>query len=74
VSQSYGIPVYHAHENLLADPEVQWVVIANTSDQRKQWALAALAAGKNLIIEKPIALSLADTLVILQAATRRGCR
>jgi scyllo-inositol 2-dehydrogenase (NADP+) len=72
VSQRYGIRVYRAHEDLLADPEVQWVVIANTSDQHKHWALAALEAGKNLIIEKPIALSLADAIVILQTAEEQG--
>jgi scyllo-inositol 2-dehydrogenase (NADP+) len=71
-AERYGIRVYHSHEELLADPAVQWVVIANTSDQHKEWALKALAAGKNLVIEKPIALSLADTKVIFQAAERAG--
>jgi scyllo-inositol 2-dehydrogenase (NADP+) len=71
-AEQYGVRVYRSHEELLADPEVQWVVIANTSDQHRRWALEALAAGKNLLIEKPIALDLAETEAILGAAQKAG--
>ena len=45
---------------LLADPDIQVVSICSYHHQHKEQAIAAARAGKHLIVEKPLALSLAD--------------
>lgn len=71
VREEFDVATYPSHEQLLADRNVQWVVIATTTDKHKHWALKALAAGKRLIIEKPVALSYPEAQEIFAEATRR---
>ena len=49
---------YDQLENLLADPNVQIVSICTPHHLHVQQALAAAAAGKHLVLEKPVALDL----------------
>jgi predicted dehydrogenase len=74
VQKRFAVPTYPSHDALLRDPEVQWVVISTTTEKHKEWALKALAAGKELIIEKPIALSFSDAKQILDEARKRNLR
>src|SRR5262249_61254662 len=46
-----------ALEEALADAQVQLVIIATRHDQHATMALAALAAGKHVLVEKPLALN-----------------
>ena len=62
------ITVYHSHEELLEDDRIAWVVIATFSHEHRKWALRAIDAGKNLVIEKPVALSYQEAASIFQAA------
>jgi predicted dehydrogenase/threonine dehydrogenase-like Zn-dependent dehydrogenase len=58
-----------------ADPEVDLVVIATRHDSHARLVCEALAAGKHVMVEKPLALSreeLAQVREALQAATERG--
>ncbi|HEY0945997.1 MAG TPA: Gfo/Idh/MocA family oxidoreductase [Opitutaceae bacterium] len=59
---------YGSYESLLADPEVQAVYVATPHPQHLQWALAAAAAGKHILCEKPIAMNLAQTTRMVAAA------
>ena len=70
----FPITVYSSHEELLKDESLEWVVIATTTERHKEWALKAIAAGKELIIEKPIALSLKEAEQIYESAARKGLR
>ncbi len=72
--ERFGIKTYDRHEKLLADPEIQWVVISTTTENHKEWALKALEAGKEIIVEKPIALNLGETEEILKEAEKRKLR
>ncbi len=58
---------------LLADPAIAVVVIATPSDTHAALAAQALAAGRHVVVEKPLALSLAEArdLVGLAQARRR---
>jgi predicted dehydrogenase len=63
------------HDNLdvlLADPNVDLVDLCLPTDMHKPAALAALAAGKHVLVEKPIALSVADADEMIAAAERAG--
>jgi predicted dehydrogenase len=59
-------------EAVIAHPEVDAVVVATGEHQHTEPVLAALALGKAVLVEKPIALSLADADRILAAQARSG--
>jgi predicted dehydrogenase len=59
---------YADAKELLADPQVQAVVIATPTHQHRDLALAALSAGKHVYLEAPIAHTLADARAIAAAA------
>ncbi|MFZ9850829.1 MAG: Gfo/Idh/MocA family protein [Vulcanococcus sp.] len=60
-----GLPGFTAFEALLADPRVDALVIATPPEPRYALAEAAIAAGKHLLLEKPVALD-ADQIEALQ--------
>jgi len=56
----YQCAGYNRPEEFLADPKVELVVIATRSPEHTTHALQALAAGKYVLLEKPIALNSDD--------------
>ena len=58
--------------DLLADDAVDIVVIGTPNDTHAELALAVGAAGKHLLLEKPLALSLADAQAVVAAFSDRG--
>ena len=52
-----GIHVYDSVEQLLADPAVDAVVVATPNDCHNSLVISALRAGKHVICEKPVDLS-----------------
>ncbi len=54
----------------LADPAVGAVYISSTNEKHRAQALAAIAAGKHVLCEKPLATSVADAQDMVQAAER----
>ncbi|HUF35650.1 MAG TPA: bi-domain-containing oxidoreductase [Gemmatimonadales bacterium] len=60
-----------APEELLADPAVDAVIVGTRHDTHATLALAALAAGKPVHVEKPLALTLADAEAVRDEAARR---
>ncbi len=59
-------------EALLADPEVDAVVLATPHSQHAVQVIAAAAAGKHVFCEKPFALTGADAQAAVDATTRAG--
>lgn len=59
---------------LVADPAVDVVAIATPTPLHKDMALAALAAGKPVICEKPLAATAPEAAVMARAAARSGLR
>jgi 1,5-anhydro-D-fructose reductase (1,5-anhydro-D-mannitol-forming) len=56
-----GIPkAYDTLAGLLEDPQIDVVYISSTNDLHRDQAFAAAAAGKHILCEKPLALSVAD--------------
>ena len=60
---------YGDYEQLVADPDVDVVYIAPPHTEHKRLALLAIAAGKHVLVEKPLATSEADAREIFDAAT-----
>jgi predicted dehydrogenase len=59
-------------DEVLADPAVQAVAIATPASTHVDIALAALAAGKHVLVEKPLAATFADGAKVVQAAEDAG--
>ena len=57
---------------MLADPELEAVMIATPVSTHAELALAALDAGKHVFVEKPMAPSVGEAQEMLERAERRG--
>jgi 1,5-anhydro-D-fructose reductase (1,5-anhydro-D-mannitol-forming) len=58
--------------DLLADPGVQVVYISTTNELHHKQVLAAAAAGKHVLCEKPLALDLGDAVAMVLACRQAG--
>ena len=61
-------------EDVVARDDVDAVIIATPNHTHARIALAAIAAGKHVLCEKPLALDRADAFVMAEAAQRAGVR
>lgn len=69
VADALGIPqAVGSYEMLLADPAIDAVYIPLPNHLHVPWARKALAAGKHVLCEKPIALTAAEAQELLDAA------
>jgi len=57
---------------LLADPEIDAVYISTTNELHRDQAIAAARAGKHVLCEKPLAMSVEDARAMAEAARDAG--
>lgn len=67
-----GARIIHGYDALLADPAIDAVYIATPHTGHAEWAIKAIRAGKNVLVEKPIALSAYDADAIFHEAKKAG--
>jgi len=72
VAKSRGIYAYSSLNELLSDKKVEIVVVATPNDSHKELSIKALMAGKNVICEKPVMLSVADLDEVVAMANKTG--
>ena len=73
--QQTGVPVSSTHyEEIVRRDDVHAVIIATPNFTHPPIVLAAIAHGKHVLCEKPLALNHADTLALAAAADRAGVR
>ena len=72
LAKQYGAKVYESAEALFADPGIDAVSICSSNNTHAELALAALAAGKHVLLEKPMAMNLADCEALVKAAEAAG--
>ena len=59
-------------DGLFADPSIGAVYISSTNEKHHGQALAAIAAGKHVLCEKPLAMTVAQAAEMVAAANARG--
>ncbi|MGL6210694.1 MAG: Gfo/Idh/MocA family protein [Paracoccaceae bacterium] len=64
--------LHSSYDALLADPEIEAVYIPLPNHLHVEWTLKALAAGKHVLTEKPIALHASDIDQIIAARDASG--
>ncbi len=73
-ASEFGAVVHKTAEALCADPAVQAVYIASPHQFHVEHVKLAAAYGKHALVEKPMALSVADCLEMIAAAEKGGVR
>jgi len=73
LAQDLGIEVYGSLDEVLADRQLDIVLVATPNHVHKDIAIKALKAGKNVICEKPATVNSKDLEDIISAADSSGC-
>ncbi len=67
-----GLKIHSTYEALLADPTIDAVYVPLPNHLHVEWTLKALAAGKHVLTEKPIALQASEIDQIIAARDASG--
>jgi xylose dehydrogenase (NAD/NADP) len=69
----WGIPrAYGSYQAQLDDPDVDVIYISLPNSMHAEWAVRAAEAGKHVLCEKPLAVSIAESDRIMAAAASAG--
>jgi predicted dehydrogenase len=72
-ASALGIPkAYGSYEEMLADPEIEAVYNPLPNHLHVPWSIRAAEAGKHVLVEKPLGLSLAECRTLIEARDRTG--
>jgi predicted dehydrogenase len=63
---------YGSYDDLLADPEIEAIYNPLPNEEHVPWTFKALAAGKHVLCEKPIALDAEEARKLIEARDRSG--
>ncbi len=70
LSREYGGRAFDSVEELLADPAIDAVSVCVANNAHADIAIKALNAGKHVLVEKPMAMTVADCEAMLEAAEK----
>ncbi|MCL5998221.1 MAG: Gfo/Idh/MocA family oxidoreductase [Chloroflexi bacterium] len=72
-AQKWEIPcAYGSYEALLADPEIDVIYNSLPNSMHAEWTIKAAQAGKHVLCEKPLAVTVDEVDAIAAAAKRHG--
>ena len=72
LARKYGAKAYPTYEALLADPSIDAVSVCAANHVHAEISIAALKAGKHVLCEKPMAISLEECEAMVAAARESG--
>jgi predicted dehydrogenase len=70
VAESLGLTAYSSLDSLLADTEIDIVIIASLNNLHKEHSVSAMAAGKHVICEKPATVTSKELREVIDAAEK----
>jgi len=71
-AHTFGVQTYAHWQEIVSHPNVELVVVSTPSNFHVEPTLAALSAGKHVVVEKPMATNLADVDRLVAAAQKAG--
>ena len=72
-AKEWNIPRAHgSYESLLGDPEIDVIYNSLPNHMHAEWTIKALRAGKHVLCEKPITVTLSDLDAMITAAKESG--
>ena len=75
IGEKYGVPrIYADFQDLAKDPDIEAVSVCTPDHLHTEPALTALENNKHLLIEKPLATSVADAQKIVVEASKRSLK
>ncbi|GAB1475585.1 inositol 2-dehydrogenase [Bacillota bacterium] len=66
--------VYDSYTDLIADPDIDGVLICSSTDTHAEISVAAAKAGKHIFCEKPVDLSVEKVEAVIKAAEEAGVK
>jgi len=69
-----GVVAYETYQELLADPNVQAVLVSNPHSLHEEVVVAAAQAGKHVFCEKPLAIDVATCYRMIDATDKHGVK
>ena len=73
-AERFGVRAFASVDEMLASPEIDCISICTPSGLHVDLALKAAAAGKNILIEKPMALTCEDADRIIEAGDKNNVK
>lgn len=73
-ADAQDITPYHKLDDMLADPDIQIITICTPSGAHMEPAVAAAKAGKHVLVEKPLEITLKKCDKIINACEKAGVR
>lgn len=72
LAKRYGGKVYASVDELLSDPSIDAVSVCTANRFHAETSIKALNAGKHVLCEKPMAMTVADCKAMVEAAEKNG--
>lgn len=72
LAEKYGCKAYDSYEELLADPGIDAVSVCVANNAHAEISIAAMKAGKHVLCEKPMAVTLEECEEMVKTAKETG--
>ena len=72
MARKFGGRIYDSVDELLADPALDAVSVCVANNAHASISIKALESGKHVLVEKPMAMTVADCEAMVDAAKRNG--
>ena len=74
-AEQLGIPkAYGSYEELIADPDIEAIYNPLPNNLHVEWTIKAAEAGKHVLCEKPISMTVAEALPLLNVRDKTGVK
>ena len=71
-AREQGFFTYDSYEAMLADPDIDVILVATPNHLHKPESIAAMRAGKHVLCEKPVMMNSAELVEVMEVAKETG--